>query len=192
MNSKKKINSLKNGGWVSLALFFAFFGGYFVGLQNEDKTAWIPLEEENAIALYFSPRGGATDAIVASIEGAQSRILVQAYSFTSKPIAEALIAAHDRGVHVLVIGDKSQRNGRGVQYPQLSAHGIPIWIDKPPGLAHNKIIIIDDDRVLTGSFNFSQAAEYRNTENLVALLSKVVNKRYEEEFYIRLKKSKRY
>jgi len=59
------------------------------------------------IAVYFSPQGGATDAIVREITAAQQQILVQAYSFTSVPIAKALVDAHKRGRTILVVLDKT-------------------------------------------------------------------------------------
>jgi phosphatidylserine/phosphatidylglycerophosphate/cardiolipin synthase-like enzyme len=52
------------------------------------------------VAVYFSPNGGATDAVVREVNAATTQILVQAYSFTSAPIAKALVDAHKRGVHV--------------------------------------------------------------------------------------------
>jgi phosphatidylserine/phosphatidylglycerophosphate/cardiolipin synthase-like enzyme len=59
------------------------------------------------VQVYFSPNGGATDAIVKEIGKAKSEILVQAYSFTSRDIAKALVDAHKRGVHTEIILDKS-------------------------------------------------------------------------------------
>src|SRR5579862_8891866 len=61
------------------------------------------------VQVYFSPHGGATDAVVNSLERATNTVLVQAYSFTSAPIARALVDAQRRGVKVRVILDKSQR-----------------------------------------------------------------------------------
>jgi len=58
----------------------------------------------------FSPDGGCTTAIVDQIDNAKSKILIQAYSFTSMPIAKALLNAHKRGVHVEIILDKSNRS----------------------------------------------------------------------------------
>jgi phosphatidylserine/phosphatidylglycerophosphate/cardiolipin synthase-like enzyme len=62
--------------------------------------------------VYFSPNGGCTQAIVREITDAKSEILVQAYSFTSAPIAKALVSAHKRGVKMEAILDKSQRSER--------------------------------------------------------------------------------
>src|SRR5207245_11637874 len=58
----------------------------------------------------FSPHGGCTDAVVAALGKAKTSVLVQAYSFTSAPIAKALVEAHERGVKVEVILDRSQRS----------------------------------------------------------------------------------
>jgi phosphatidylserine/phosphatidylglycerophosphate/cardiolipin synthase-like enzyme len=62
--------------------------------------------------VYFSPNGGATEAIVRELKEAKTEILVQAYNFTSKEIAKALVDAKKRGVHVEIILDKKKwRNG---------------------------------------------------------------------------------
>ena len=98
-------------------------------------------------------------------------ILVQAYSFTSAPIAGALKAAHDHGVDVRVILDKSQRTERYSGMTFLVRAGVPTWIDAAHAIAHNKIMVIDSRVVITGSFNFTKAAEERNAENLLILES---------------------
>jgi len=61
------------------------------------------------IEVYFSPKGGCTDAVVSALDRATNSIFVQAYSFTSVPIAKALLNAKRRGIKVAVILDKSQR-----------------------------------------------------------------------------------
>ena len=85
--------------------------------------------EKAAVQVFFSPRGGAQAALVAAIAQARTSILVQAYSFTSAPIAGALKAAHDRGVAVRAILDKSQRTERYSGLTYLVRAGIPTWID---------------------------------------------------------------
>ena len=79
--------------------------------------------------VYFSPRGGATSAIVQTLDNAKSTVLVQAYSFTSEPIAEALVRAGARGVRVQVILDKSQRTQKYTSAILLVRVGIPVLID---------------------------------------------------------------
>src|SRR5438128_696973 len=61
------------------------------------------------VAVYFSPNGGATDVVVRELNAATTQVLMQAYSFTSVPIAKALVDAHKRGVTVLAVLDTSQQ-----------------------------------------------------------------------------------
>lgn len=123
------------------------------------------------VRVYFSPDGGCTAAILSAVGQAKSEILVQAYSFTSAPIAHALVQAHKRGVRTEVILDKSQKAGHYTSATFLANAGVPTWIDARHAIAHNKIMIIDRETVITGSFNFTKAAEERNAENLLIIRS---------------------
>src|SRR4051812_37993820 len=60
--------------------------------------------------VYFSPGDKPTEAVVRELNAAKSNVLVQAYSFTSAPIAKAVVDAHRRGVKVMVVLDKSQKS----------------------------------------------------------------------------------
>lgn len=124
------------------------------------------------VSIYFSPKGGCTDAIVEEINRAQKEVLIQAYSFTSVPIAKALLNAHKRGVRVEAILDKSQKSERYTSATFLANGGIRTWIDDSHAIAHNKVIIVDQTTIVTGSFNFTKAAEEKNAENLMILRSK--------------------
>jgi len=94
---------------------------------------------------------------------------VQAYSFTSAPIAKALLDAHKRGVQVQVILDKSQRTEKYSSADFLANQGVSTMIDANHAIAHNKVIVIDGETVLTGSFNFTKAAQENNAENLLII-----------------------
>jgi phosphatidylserine/phosphatidylglycerophosphate/cardiolipin synthase-like enzyme len=121
------------------------------------------------VDVYFSPSGGATTAVVGELDMAKTEILIQAYSFTSKPIAKALLDAKKRGVKVEVVLDKSQRREKYTSADFVAHAGIPTYIDDRHAIAHNKIIIIDRQTLITGSFNFTKAAEEKNAENLLVL-----------------------
>ena len=95
------------------------------------------------VNVYFSPNGGATTAVVRELDSARSEILVQAYSFTSKPIAKALVDAKKRGVKIEVVLDKSQRREKYTSADFVAHAGIPTYIDDRHAIAHNKIMIID-------------------------------------------------
>src|SRR3989449_8725284 len=121
------------------------------------------------IAVYFSPHGGATDAVVRAVNAAQQHILVQAYSFTSAPIAQALVDAHKRGVTVLAVLDKSNETEKYSAATFLVNAGIQTLIDDQHAIAHNKVMVIDSATILAGSFNFTRAAEEKNAENLLVI-----------------------
>jgi phosphatidylserine/phosphatidylglycerophosphate/cardiolipin synthase-like enzyme len=106
----------------------------------------------SAVTVCFTPGGNCTDAIVQALGDAKRTILVQAYSFTSAPIAKALLDAHTRGVQVQVILDKSQRTEKYSSADFLANQGVPTMIDANHAIAHNKVMVIDGETVITGSF----------------------------------------
>ena len=128
--------------------------------------------------VYFSPHGGCTEAVVREITAAKSKILVQAYSFTSAPIAKSLAEAHGRGVDVQVVLDRSQETEKYSSATFLLHAGIPTRIDSEHAIAHNKVMILDDAVVITGSFNFTAQAENRNAENLLVIRDPQIARKY--------------
>ena len=140
----------------------------------------------------FSPNGGCTESIVNQIDSAKSEILIQAYSFTSAPIAKAIVNAHKRGVHVEIILDKSNKSAK-YSAGDFTAHmGVTTYIDSRHAIAHNKIIIIDKGTVITGSFNFTKAAEEKNAENLLIIRNKKLAEIYIDNWYKHKEHSDRY
>ena len=122
----------------------------------------------------FTPGQDCTDLVVSEIANAKREILVQAYNFTSVPILAALKAAHGRGVDVEVIVDKNsaRQSKSGSRYSAatyLTNASIPVWVDTKVAITHNKVMVIDGQRVITGSFNFTAAAQNHNAENLLVL-----------------------
>lgn len=143
-------------------------------------------------AVCFTPPENCTDRINETIREARRSIHVQAYSFTSAPIAKALLQAHKRGVRVEVILDKSNRKDKYSTADFLSNQGIPAFIDDAHAIAHNKVMIIDGEIVITGSFNFTKAAEERNAENVLLVRDKMLADRYLANWEIHRKHAERY
>ena len=142
---------------------------------------------------FFSPNGGCTDAVVSALQAAKKTVLVQAYSFTSAPIAKALVDAKKRGVDVRVILDKSQRTERYTGATFLANEGVPVFIDADHRIAHNKVMVIDAQTVITGSFNFTKAAERGNAENVLLILhAPELAKRYGDNWNEHLAHSRKY
>lgn len=153
---------------------YIFMVGLLLLVLGCEPQASIP----QGVQVYFSPGGGATGAVVNALDHATNSVLVQAYSFTSAPIAEALVTAHKRGVKVQVILDKSQRTEKYSEADFLQHNDIPTLIDAEHAIAHNKIMVIDSYLVLTGSFNFTRAAEEHNAENLLVINDAALVKQY--------------
>ena len=160
---------------VSLLIFGLKSGPRLI---REYSTAWASRPHSSTstgvqnglppIAVYFSPMGGCTEACVNEINAAKESILVQAYSFTSKPIADALIAASHR-IKVAVILDKSELRGVGGMAGPLVNAGVISYVDSKHAIAHNKVMIIDEQTIITGSFNFTSSAEKKNAENMLII-----------------------
>ena len=118
------------------------------------------------ITILFSPNGGCTKAIIREIDASKKEILIQCYSFTSLPITKALQAAVKRGVKVSAIIDSKQRSPK---MDALKASGATVRYDGKHVISHNKVMVIDGRIVITGSFNFTYAAENQNAENVVII-----------------------
>jgi phosphatidylserine/phosphatidylglycerophosphate/cardiolipin synthase-like enzyme len=134
------------------------------------------------VTVCFTPGGNCTDTIVQALGGAKHTSLAQAYSSTSAPIAKALLGEHKRGVQVQVILDKSQRSDKYPSADFLANQGVPVVIDANHAIAHNKIIVIDGELVLTGSFNFTKAAQQKNAENLLILRDPALAAQYTQNW----------
>ncbi len=164
----------------------------WLGLALVMVAASMPIRAEafeagqtlNSWQVYFSPEGGCTQAIVDAIKGAKQQVVVQAYEMTSPRIKSALVAAHKRGIQVKAIFDPEATSVTRSMVSELSAGGIPVFIDNfhRPGLAHNKVMVIDHIVVITGSFNFTKAAETRNAENLLVIHDPALAAAYEHNF----------
>lgn len=136
-----------------------------VSFGTQAQAAKLPAS--GIIEVVFSPGGEATALVVRAIESARVSIRVAAYSFTSVPIAKALVDAKRRGVDVAVVVDRSQRSERYTSATFLANAGVPVRVDAYHVIQHNKYIVIDEATVQTGSFNYTKSAEGANAENVV-------------------------
>jgi phosphatidylserine/phosphatidylglycerophosphate/cardiolipin synthase-like enzyme len=131
-----------------------------------------PFPAAGTVQVAFTPWDDGEGMVVAAINEAQRQILVQAFLFTSRRIAAALIAARGRGIEVLVTADGEQTRGRkGSRVRELAAAGIPVWLETRYAAAHNKVMVIDagtrEATVITGSYNWTSSAQRQNAENVI-------------------------
>ncbi len=136
----------------------------------------------SSLEVWFSPEDDFEQRILQLIEHAQKRIDFLAFAFTSKPIAEALIAKQQEGVAVRGVFDEKQNSyQKSSKYSMLRENGIPVYLDANKFTLHDKVMIIDD-LVITGSYNFTQKANDTNNENGLVIREKSVAVLYEREF----------
>ncbi len=132
------------------------------------------LPARGTVQLAFTPWDNAEAMVVEGIRRARHQILVQAFSFTSRALAYALIAARKRGVDVQVLADREQTfSGEASRIPDLVRAGIPVALEVRYQSAHNKVMVMDagtaDAAVITGSYNWTYAAQSKNAENVLIL-----------------------
>jgi phosphatidylserine/phosphatidylglycerophosphate/cardiolipin synthase-like enzyme len=134
----------------------------------------LQLGARGTLQVAFTPGDDAAGLIIKALRDAKKQVQVQTYSFTHKDIAQALVDARRRGVDVQVIADARQMDSVATsRVVWLAEQGVPVWLDGEHAAAHNKVMVIDnglpDAVVITGSFNFTHAGQYRNAENLLLL-----------------------
>lgn len=163
--------------------------GYAVGLLSTDEshataittttvtkntTATVTVTSRTVLGInpwevYFSPDGGAANRLIYWLDRSNKSVCAMIYSFTNDDIAAAFIRARQRGVDIKISMDKQQHTVSGSEYQTLLNNSIPTRVDERSGLMHNKVAVIDGKIVITGSYNWSNAAEERNRENLIII-----------------------
>lgn len=143
--------------------------------------------DNDNLKVCFTPNQSCLPQLLRYIDNARSSIVLLGYSFTSKPMTDALIRAKNRGVKVRMVLDHSQRTQKSSKAPieALHAEHIEVRFDHSVKIAHNKIIVIDGYQTITGSYNWTHSAEFKNAENLVFISSPVVTKQYADYFETR-------
>jgi len=117
----------------------------------------------------FSPDGGALQLVIRTIDSAHTSLRMAAYSFTSRPVADALVRAGKRSVDVRVVADKSNRNECYSEVGFLLSQGVPVRLDYRYAIMHDKFIVGDGATAEEGSFNYTSSADRRNAENVLVL-----------------------
>lgn len=149
-------------------------------------AVWISLffvgNSPAAVQVAFTP-GNAQSLVLKTLNSAQSQIDLAAYSFTSKPVVRALLAAHQRGVQVRVVVNAKTAGEKHGKAAYLARLGIPVRLNGQYSIQHNKFALVDGQTVQTGSANYTASAFTRNAENVMAIKNEpVVAQAYQQEF----------
>jgi phosphatidylserine/phosphatidylglycerophosphate/cardiolipin synthase-like enzyme len=121
--------------------------------------------------------------VLQGIAGAQRSVHVATFILTSKKIAQALVAAHQRGLDVRVVADPRLQTDRYSALTFVANQGVPVRANARYALMHHKFMVIDGRDLQTGSYNYTQAAAARNAENVLLLRNRRdVAAAYEQEW----------
>ena len=159
--------------FVSLLIWLIGGGALPACAQSDNPDMTVEL-----LGVYFTPPANAVTAIIKAIDASDREVLVQAYGFTHNGIAQALVRAHQRGVLVRVLLDKKSASSNRYVISVLQHAQIDVRQDGKHAIAHNKVMVIDLNKVITGSFNFTNSAATRNAENFLILKSEDLAQQY--------------
>jgi len=136
------------------------------------------------IEVFFSPNGGAAHAAATAIGTAKKTIRLEAYSIDETEITAALIDAHAKGIDIQIVIDQGQTSQNYSTAGKLKKAGIRTVVDRKHQLHHNKVIIIDDALVVTGSMNFTHSGNAKNAENMLIIHDAAIAARYTADFQL--------
>jgi len=135
-----------------------------------------------SVEVLFSPEDNIEERIMNEIARAAKSVFFMAFSFTSREISEALIKKFRDGIDVRGLFEKSGAFSKHSEFIKMKLEGLPVKVDRNRNKMHHKVIIIDNCRIITGSYNFSKNASMRNDENILIIESKDAADHYIEEF----------
>jgi phosphatidylserine/phosphatidylglycerophosphate/cardiolipin synthase-like enzyme len=121
------------------------------------------------IEVGFSPKQGSLELVLKAINSSKSNICMATYSFTSKPVAMAILSAKKRGVVIHIISDNKSNRSKYSATTYLANNGVEVRLNANYAIMHNKFIVIDNQTVETGSFNYSAGAVNKNAENVLVI-----------------------
>jgi len=169
--------------------FYEMFDSGIFGNRKEEgafsrlmKKYYVKLDDIN-INVYFAPEDNIEKIINGRIEKAEKSIKFMQFSFTSDAVGEMMIKKFKQGISVEGVFEKKGSDSEYSEYTKMKIEGIPVRVDKNKYTMHHKVIIIDDCRVITGSFNISKNANSKNDENIIIIDSREAASKYIEEFY---------
>jgi phosphatidylserine/phosphatidylglycerophosphate/cardiolipin synthase-like enzyme len=142
----------------------------------------VTLADGTQIENYFSTHDQPAKHIVAAVRHARRSIHFLAFSFTHDGIAQAMLDRAAAGVEVGGVFEKTQVATGHSEYERLRAAGLAVYLDGNPRNMHHKVIVIDGEIVVAGSFNFSESADKSNDENVLIIYNRAVAAKFEEEY----------
>ncbi len=151
--------------------FFLFLG--FLGFQAKAED----------LQVYFSPSSKCENSIVKLINQSEESISAAVYAINNDAIVEALKKAHDRNVNIRILTDRLQASNRSSKVRELYDYGINIRVHSKFKIEHNKFAVYDEKIASSGSYNWTNPASDKNSENCIFFIkNKNAVRRYQSRF----------
>ena len=132
---------------------------------------------------YFFPNPSNEQRVVNMFRTCKKTLDIAIFTFTRDSIAQAILEAHQRGVKIRCIGDDGNSKVKGSDVRLLASIGIPCKTDNNIRFhMHNKMAIIDNSVVITGSFNWTNQAVNKNQDNILFIEDKNIANQYTEYY----------
>lgn len=157
---------------------------YVQQIEQTPVTIEQPSDTPNSITeVYFSPSKDCENGLIKLIQSATKTIDASVYSINNTNIVNALKQAHKRGVKIRILTDRTQASGKSSKVKELRAAGIDIRVHSKHKIEHNKFGIYDGKKASTGSYNWTNPASDKNSENCVFFTDNpAVVSKYQERF----------
>jgi phosphatidylserine/phosphatidylglycerophosphate/cardiolipin synthase-like enzyme len=162
--------------------FFEMWDGQFGPKSPSMADSQASIVNGTFVQVYFSPEDDVLDRIIPIVAGAQSNVRFLAFSFTDYPLAKTMIDRYAAGVDVAGVYEKTGSETEGAELRTFWCAHVPVRQDGNPRFLHDKLIIVDNRVVITGSFNFSNNATDNNDENVIIIDNPGIAALYMEEF----------
>ncbi len=135
------------------------------------------------VSAHFSSQGSIAKVVSEAIRQTKERLSIALYGFDSTALGDELLSLVKKNVTVRVKVDAARSSGKKIVrlLEQLRAGGVQVQTVSPNGRNHNKFAVIDGEKVLTGSYNWTVRSE-SNWENLLILDCPELAKAYEKEW----------
>jgi hypothetical protein len=159
-------NSGHYSGWLDLVI---------------DKMKSMPFNNLDNKA-FFSHHDDIRDFVIKMLKSAKTDLKICMFTISDDPIAETIAGCHKMGTQVRIITDDGKIFDKGSDIYSLDRMGIKIKIDSFRSLMHHKFVLIDNQKLLTGSYNWTRTGSDINNENVLITTKKSIVKAYKHEF----------
>lgn len=158
---------------------YRFIIEWVKNVNSSLSAAHSPLAKSDA---YFSPGDECRDVIIKQINSALNRIKICVFTISDDRISQAILTSHKRGLDVRIITDNDKSLDLGSDIGRLAQSGIVVKMDATPNHMHHKFMVVDDQELTTGSYNWTQSAARFNHENILITKEVGLVKSFLKEF----------